>query len=67
VQPEISEPNAKKWSGDHCTYEPSLTKGIFFSSRTLARTDPTLLDFFPTVLKLFGYETPGDRDGKSLV
>jgi len=67
VQPDIAEINKKKWSGDHCSFEPSITKGIFFCNKSIARTDPNLLDFFPTVLRLFGYDVPGDRDGKSLV
>jgi len=67
VQPDIAEMNKKKWSGDHCSFEPSITKGIFFCNKKIARTDPNLLDFFPTVLSLFGYDVPGDRDGKSLV
>lgn len=67
IPPEIINMNAKRWSGDHCSYEPSITKGIFFSSQKVARNNPNLLDFFPTVLELFGYDVPGDRDGKSLI
>ncbi len=67
IQPTIAEINKRKWSGDHCSYEPSITKGIFFSNHRIRRDDPNLLDFFPTVLKLFGYDVPGDRDGESLV
>ena len=44
-----------------------MTKGIFFCSQKIARKDPHLMDFFPTILKLFGYDSPGNIDGKSLV
>ncbi len=63
----VCEPNLRKWSGDHCSYEPSITKGIFFCNRQLSRNDPNLMDFFPTVLKIFGYDAPAEIDGKSLV
>jgi len=59
--------NARKWSGDHCSFEPSITKGIFFSNHSIPGKDPNLLDFFPTVLSLFGFAAPGNVDGKDLL
>jgi len=66
IPPKIIDTNSRKWSGDHCTYEPSITKGIFFSDHSLPGKDPNLLDFFPTVASLFGYEAPKEVDGKDL-
>lgn len=63
---DIIQTNSRKWSGDHCTYEPSITKGIFFCSHSLPGKDPNLLDFFPTILSLFGYKAPAEIDGKNL-
>jgi len=65
--PDVTSVNARKWSGDHCTYEPTLTKGIFFSSRPLPGKDPALWDFFPTVLSIFGYKPSSEIDGKNLL
>jgi predicted AlkP superfamily phosphohydrolase/phosphomutase len=68
IPPDICDVNGKKWSGDHCSFEPSITKGIFFSSIQMpSNVQPHLMDFFPTIVKLFGYDVPGDIDGKSLV
>jgi len=59
--------NSRKWSGDHCSFEPTITKGIFFCSHNIPGKDPNLLDFFPTVLSLFGYNAPAEVDGKDLL
>ena len=65
--PDLVNTNARKWSGDHCTFEPSITKGIFFCNHQIPGKDPNLLDFFPTVVSLFGYRAPAEVDGKDLL
>jgi len=58
--------NMKKWSGDHCSSDPSDTQGIFFSNRVLANPQPTIFDIAPTVLKLLNVPPPATLDGSAL-
>ena len=63
---EVFQPNEKAWSGDHCI-DPRLVPGVFFSSLKLDGINPHISDIGPTVLDLFGVETPAYMDGKSLL
>jgi predicted AlkP superfamily phosphohydrolase/phosphomutase len=67
VPPDILEDNRKAWSGDHCSNDPDLVRGIFFSNRKLSKADPSMLDIAPTVLKVLGVPIPPDMDGKPLL
>jgi predicted AlkP superfamily phosphohydrolase/phosphomutase len=58
--------NMMKWSGDHCSSDPSDTKGIFFSNRKLLTPDPSITDIAPTVLNLFHIRPSAKLDGKIL-
>jgi predicted AlkP superfamily phosphohydrolase/phosphomutase len=55
-------PNRQKWSGDHCSVDPSLVTGIFFSTqRFQAPTDapvPDVRHCAPTILQYFGLAIP---------
>ena len=62
----IVVPNQRKWSGDHCSSDPSNTQGIFFSSRPVVNPDPSIMDIAPTVLELFHVKPPQPLDGKPL-
>jgi predicted AlkP superfamily phosphohydrolase/phosphomutase len=62
----LMEPNAKRWSGDHCV-EPSFVPGVFLSNRKINTETPRIIDIAPTILKLFGIEPPETVDGKSLL
>jgi len=64
--PGIVYPNARKWSADHGGYDFAITPGILVSSRPIARTNPSIMDIAPTVLKYFGVQIPADIDGKPL-
>jgi predicted AlkP superfamily phosphohydrolase/phosphomutase len=66
VPPQIFEDNLKAWSGDHCSNDPSLVKGVLFSSARLAPGDPRIADIYPTVLDLLGVRVPGEIDGRTL-
>ena len=61
----VFEDNDKAWSGDHCI-DPRLVPGVFFCNRTVASTDPSLVDIAPTALDLFGIEPPSYMDGRPL-
>ena len=67
VPPQVFEDNLKAWSGDHCSNDPSLVKGVLFSSARLAPGDPRIADIYPTVLDLLGVRVPGEIDGRTLV
>jgi len=66
VPPDILEDNKKAWSGDHCSNDPSLVRGIFFSNRKINRDDPAMVDIAPTVLKALGLQPTSEMDGKPL-
>jgi predicted AlkP superfamily phosphohydrolase/phosphomutase len=64
---DLLEVNARKWSGDHCSLDPRITKGVFFSNRRLRAEDANILDLMPTILGYLDLPVPGDVDGKRLV
>jgi predicted AlkP superfamily phosphohydrolase/phosphomutase len=67
VPKQIFEPNKAVWSGDHCSVDPEIVKGIFFTNRKLA-TDraPYIADVYPTVLGALGVKAPYEVDGVEL-
>ena len=64
VPRNIYEDNLKAWSGDHCSLDPELVKGILFVNRKLTRQDPAIIDVMPTVLEALGIAVPADVDGR---
>lgn len=67
VQKEVFENNENVWSGDHCSLDPELVKGIFFYNRKLqTEREPYIADIYPTVLGLFGVDAPYELDGEEL-
>jgi predicted AlkP superfamily phosphohydrolase/phosphomutase len=62
----IVYPNMKKWSGDHGGYDYATTAGVLVTSKPIAKSDPTIMDIAPTVLKFFGVQIPSYIDGKPL-
>jgi len=55
----LFEDNTDVWSGDHCSVDPRLVEGIFFSSVKLNNTRiPSIMDVDPSVLKLMGVAAP---------
>ena len=67
VPAEVLEDNHKAWSGDHCSTDPDLVRGILFVNRKLAKPDPAMVDIAPTVLKTLGVTIPSTMDGKPLL
>ncbi len=62
----ILEVNKRKWSGDHCSYDPEITKGVLFVNKPwMLGREPEITDLGPTVLALYGIAAPRDMDGKS--
>jgi predicted AlkP superfamily phosphohydrolase/phosphomutase len=63
----LIEPNKAVWSGDHCSVDPEIVKGIFFYNRKLATDRPPYIgDIYPTVLGLLGVKAPYAVDGVEL-
>ncbi len=64
--PDLIEPNLRKWSGDHGSFDYQTTAGILLSNRPLTSSAARIIDIAPTVLKYFGLALPLDLDGKPL-
>jgi predicted AlkP superfamily phosphohydrolase/phosphomutase len=67
VPKEVFSDNKAVWSGDHCSVDPEIVKGIFFTNRklTTARA-PYIADVYPTVLAALGVKAPYEVDGVEL-
>lgn len=65
IPAKLLQENTRKWSGDHCSLDPQVTKGILFCNRKLEMDDPSILDFYPTVLGELGIPVAGDTDGRA--
>ena len=66
VPADLFEDNRKAWSGDHCSNDPDLVRGILFANRPLRKNDPAMIDIAPTVLQALGLPVPSRMDGKPL-
>jgi predicted AlkP superfamily phosphohydrolase/phosphomutase len=58
--------NARKWSGDHCSLDPELVKGIFLSNRRFDAAGANITDLFPTILSLLNQPAPPGIDGRQI-
>ena len=67
IPKNILEPNKNVWSGDHCSVDPEIVKGIFFYNRKLTTPRaPYIADVYPTVLGRLGVKAPYELDGVEL-
>jgi hypothetical protein len=59
-------PNDQNWSGDHCSLDPSLVPGIFFSNRRVSVpagvAGADVLHLAPTILAMAGVPVPEGMD-----
>ncbi len=63
----VFEDNRDVWSGDHCSLDPELVKGVFFASKRFrAAPVPGIADVTASVRALIGAPAPPDAAGKSL-
>jgi predicted AlkP superfamily phosphohydrolase/phosphomutase len=67
VPKNVFEDNKAVWSGDHCSVDPEIVRGIFFTNRklTIPRA-PYIADIYPTVLTALGVKVPYEVDGVPL-
>jgi predicted AlkP superfamily phosphohydrolase/phosphomutase len=63
IPPNLFEINDKKWSGDHCSLDAAITRGVFLSNRRLDASKATILDLHPTILSALGVTIPEGLDG----
>ncbi len=67
IPPDILQVNARKWSGDHCSFDAEITKGIFFANRKLDVSGGIdIMDLYPTILDYLGVPLPDSLDGKPM-
>jgi predicted AlkP superfamily phosphohydrolase/phosphomutase len=66
VPPDLIEDNRKAWSGDHCSNDPDLVRGILFCNRKINTREPRMVDLMPTILKALGVPIPPEVDGRPL-
>ena len=67
VPKNVFDDNKQVWSGDHCSVDPEIVKGIFFMNRKLATARaPYIGDIYPTVLGAMGVQAPYEVDGVEL-
>ena len=67
VPKEVFEDNKNVWSGDHCSVDPEIVRGIFFMNRKLTTPRaPYIADVYPTVLAALGVKAPYEVDGVEL-
>jgi predicted AlkP superfamily phosphohydrolase/phosphomutase len=67
IPKDLFEAHKSNWSGDHCSLDPELVKGIFFCSRPVdLQSEPSMVDIFPTLLSLFHVPLSPDLAGHPL-
>jgi len=63
---EITEPNLRNWSGDHCSLDPRDVQGILFSSVPFRNPEPKMADMCPSILDILGIDHGIQMDGEPL-
>ena len=64
---DVFEDNRDVWSGDHCSVDPDLVRGILFSSRPFRRERiPGIADVTASIRTLTGSPAPPEAAGRSL-
>ena len=66
VPRETVVPNLDKWSGDHCSVDEEITRGVLLSRRPITKSNPHIVDIAPTVLRELGLEPGAEMEGTSL-
>ncbi|MFB0527122.1 MAG: alkaline phosphatase family protein, partial [bacterium] len=66
IPADVIVENKSNWSGDHCSFDPSITKGIFLSNKKFNRESPSIIDIAPTVLEIFNLPIPEEMDGEPI-
>ena len=63
----VFEDNRDVWSGDHCSLDPDLVRGVFFSSKPFRSSPiPGIADVTASLRHLFGAPPVADAAGRPL-
>ncbi|HEY7573695.1 MAG TPA: hypothetical protein VIB08_00865, partial [Thermoanaerobaculia bacterium] len=63
----VFEDNRDVWSGDHCSLDPDLVRGILFASKPFRSSPvPGIADVTSSVRQILGAPPVPDGAGKSL-
>ena len=63
---QVCRGNLDHWNGDHLI-DPQLVPGVLLCSRPIGKTDPSLQDLAPTILKQFQVPPPPAMTGRNLL
>ena len=64
---EVVNKRESKWSGEHL-FDASEVPGVLFINKKISlKTIPSIVDIFPTILKIFTISPPETVDGRSLL
>ncbi len=66
IQKDVFYDNNDWWGGDHCM-NPAHVPASFLANFKINKKIPTLKDMAPTILKVFGINTPDSMSGTSLI
>lgn len=62
---EIFRDRTNKWAADHCM-DPSHVPGVLLTNKKTKKENPHIVDLAPSILALYGIETPKDMDGENI-
>ncbi len=65
---QVISDNLRNWSGDHCTFAPSLVPGVVLCNHRIEAIELRLIDVGDSVLRYFGVEPSAPRgrfDGRA--
>ncbi|MFQ5654827.1 MAG: alkaline phosphatase family protein [Planctomycetota bacterium] len=65
--PGIVETNLNKWSGAHCSVDPSVVPGFLVTNRKVTVGDPAIVDVARTILGILGVSPPREMEGRDLL
>jgi predicted AlkP superfamily phosphohydrolase/phosphomutase len=68
VPKDVFQDNNRKWSGDHCSFDPNITHGVMFSSLPITKKDlPEIIDVVPSALKHLNITPDDEMDGENVL
>ena len=64
---EVFQDNNRKWSGDHCSFDPHITHGVAFASQEIKKDVPEIIDIAPSALNHLGITPDDEMDGEIVI
>jgi predicted AlkP superfamily phosphohydrolase/phosphomutase len=66
IPPALLEDNMDRWSGDHLI-AADIVPGVLFSNRRITAPHPSLSDLAPSILRVYGIDTPAAMKGRNVL